>query len=94
MATVDALLDTLPAPSTDGVDKVYQQLKNILGHPTAQQVESSLQRQEEVSILTPGRSKARWQKAAQELPEVGMTSSLVRISAHDRLSHSDAWTCR
>jgi hypothetical protein len=30
MATEAALLDTLPAPSTDGVDKVYHQLKDIL----------------------------------------------------------------
>jgi hypothetical protein len=60
MATVAVLLDTLPAPSTVGVDKVYQQLKNILGPAAAQQVESSLQRQAEVSISTPSRSKARW----------------------------------
>jgi hypothetical protein len=30
MANAAALLPTLPSPSTDGVDKVYQQLKNIL----------------------------------------------------------------
>jgi hypothetical protein len=35
MVTMDALLDMLPAPSTDGVGKVYQQLKNILGTTTA-----------------------------------------------------------
>jgi hypothetical protein len=31
VAAAAALLDTLPAPSTDGVDKVYHQLKHILG---------------------------------------------------------------
>jgi hypothetical protein len=31
MVMVAALLDTLHAPSTDGVDKVYQQLKDIIG---------------------------------------------------------------
>jgi hypothetical protein len=30
MAMVVALLDNLPAPSTDGVDSVYHQLKDIL----------------------------------------------------------------
>jgi hypothetical protein len=38
------LLDTLPALSTDGVDKVCHQLKDILGVATKQQAESSLQR--------------------------------------------------
>jgi hypothetical protein len=36
------LLDTLFAPSADMVDKVYHQLKDILGITTAQQAESSL----------------------------------------------------
>jgi hypothetical protein len=31
-----ALLDTLPAPSADGVDKVYHQLKDILSITVAQ----------------------------------------------------------
>jgi hypothetical protein len=35
VATTVALLDTLPAPSTDGVGKVYHQLKDILGAATA-----------------------------------------------------------
>jgi hypothetical protein len=30
IATAAALLDTLPAPSTNGISKVYQQLMNIL----------------------------------------------------------------
>jgi hypothetical protein len=46
------LLDTLPTPSTDGVDKVYQQLKDIIGTTDGQQAESSLQRRAEVSIST------------------------------------------
>jgi hypothetical protein len=31
VATAVALLDTLPEPSTDRVDRVYYQLKGILG---------------------------------------------------------------
>jgi hypothetical protein len=42
MVVVGALLDTLLAPSIDGVGEVYQQLKNILGTIAAQQTESSL----------------------------------------------------
>jgi hypothetical protein len=38
----DVLLDTLPAPSTDRVDKVFCQLKDILDIAATQQVESSL----------------------------------------------------
>jgi hypothetical protein len=37
-----ALVDTLPAPSSDEVGKVYQQVKNMLDTATTQQVESSL----------------------------------------------------
>jgi hypothetical protein len=36
------LLDTLPAPSIDGVDKVYRELRDILGVATEQQVVGSL----------------------------------------------------
>jgi hypothetical protein len=36
VAAAAVLLDTLCAPSTDRVDKVYQQLKNILDTATAQ----------------------------------------------------------
>jgi hypothetical protein len=35
VAVVIALLDTLPTPSVDEVDKVYYQLKDILGIATA-----------------------------------------------------------
>jgi hypothetical protein len=42
MAVMVTLLDTLPTHSVDGVDKVYHQLKDILGIATTQQVESSL----------------------------------------------------
>jgi hypothetical protein len=31
VVTAAVLLDTLPVPSTSGVDKVYQQLKDFLG---------------------------------------------------------------
>jgi hypothetical protein len=58
-----ALLDTFPTPSTDEVDKLYQQLKDILGTAAAQQAESSLQRRAETSLLTLSRSKVGWQKA-------------------------------
>jgi hypothetical protein len=52
-----ALLDTLPVASTDGVDKVYQQLKDILSASAAQQVESFLQHRAEASVSTSGHSK-------------------------------------
>jgi hypothetical protein len=42
MAATATLLDTLPMPSTDGIDMVYHQLKDILGVATEQQAESSL----------------------------------------------------
>jgi hypothetical protein len=42
VVTIMSLLDTLPAPSTGGVDKVYHQLRDILGIATEQQAESSL----------------------------------------------------
>jgi hypothetical protein len=35
MATAAKLLDTLPAPSINGVGEVYQRLKSILGTATA-----------------------------------------------------------
>jgi hypothetical protein len=44
MVAVAALLDTWPTPSADGVDKVYHQLKDILGVTITQQAESLLQR--------------------------------------------------
>jgi hypothetical protein len=41
MAAAIALLDTLLAPSTNGADKVYRQLKDILNVAAMQQAESS-----------------------------------------------------
>jgi hypothetical protein len=54
---VITLLHTLPEPSADGVDEVYQRLKNILGTTAVQQEESSLPQRVEASILTPVRPK-------------------------------------
>jgi hypothetical protein len=75
MVAVAALLDTWPTPSTDGMDKVYCQLKDILGVTIAQQVESLLQRRAEVSLSSLGRSKASRQRMAMELPMVGTACS-------------------
>jgi hypothetical protein len=61
MATVAALLHTLPAPSTDGVGEVYLRLKNILSTAVVHQVESSLHHRVEAYTLPPDRSKARGQ---------------------------------
>jgi hypothetical protein len=47
---VAALLDTLPAPSKDGMEKVYHKLKDILNIAAAQQEESSLQCWADVSL--------------------------------------------
>jgi hypothetical protein len=85
VAIVVALMDMLPTPSIDGVGKVYQQLKNILGTTTALQAESSLQHQVDASISTLNHSKDGGQRAAQEAPEAGTTSSLTWISAHNQL---------
>jgi hypothetical protein len=83
MATAAMLLDTLPAPSTDEVDRVYHQLKHIFSITAAQQAESSLQRWAEVSISNPGRSKAGRQKATMKHPVAGTTSSRAQILVHD-----------
>jgi hypothetical protein len=42
MVAVATLLYTLPAPSAEGLDRVYHQLKDILRIAAAQQAESSL----------------------------------------------------
>jgi hypothetical protein len=58
MVDATAFLDTLPAPSTDGADKVYRQLKDILGVIAVKQAKSSLQRRAKILISSLGRSKA------------------------------------
>jgi hypothetical protein len=57
MVAVAALLDTLSVPSANGMDKVYCQLKDILGVAATHQAERSLQRRVEVSISSPYHSK-------------------------------------
>jgi hypothetical protein len=69
------------------VDKVFHHLKDILSVAAAQQAESSIQHRAEVSISSPGRSKAGWQKVAMELPVVGTASSPVQIPAYFRPCH-------
>jgi hypothetical protein len=86
MATAAALLDTLPAPSTDWVDRVYLQLKDIHGVAAKQQAEISLQWQTEVFVSSPGRSKASRQGTASKLPTVGTTSSSVQAQPMMRTS--------
>jgi hypothetical protein len=75
VATAAALLDTLPTPSINGVSKVYRQLKDILDVATKQHAESSLQRRGEVSILSPGCSKASRQRTVMENLATGTTCS-------------------
>jgi hypothetical protein len=53
MAKVAALLDTMPATSTDGVGNVYQWRKSILSTTATLQAESSLHHRAKASILTP-----------------------------------------
>jgi hypothetical protein len=74
-AVAAALLDTLPMPSTNGVDGVYHQLKDILSIATEQQAESSLQQWVEASISSPSHSKASQHETALELPMVQTVSS-------------------
>jgi hypothetical protein len=71
MVVATALLDTLPTPSTNRVDKVYCQMKDILGITVAQQAESSLQCWAEVSVSALSHSRASQQKEAMELPVGG-----------------------
>jgi hypothetical protein len=82
MATVVALLDTLLTPSTDRVHNVYCLLKDILDVTVMQQVESSLQWQAEVSMSSPGHSKASQQRTVTELPMAGTASSPTQVLAH------------
>jgi hypothetical protein len=91
VATTATILDTLSAPSTDGVDKVYQQLKDILNIAPMQQVKSPLQLWAKVSALTLDRSRAGGQWTAQGTLKVGTISSPVWISAHVWLSQPRAW---
>jgi hypothetical protein len=48
--TVVAILGTLPSPSTNVADRVYHQLKYILGVAAEQQAKSSLQRWAKVFV--------------------------------------------
>jgi hypothetical protein len=63
--TMAVLLDTLPAPSTIEVSKMYQRLKSILGTTTVQQAKSSLQHRVEASVLPPAHPKDGGQMATQ-----------------------------
>jgi hypothetical protein len=87
MAAAAAPLDTLTAPSTDEVDKVYLQLKDILSVATEQQAESSLQQRAKVSVSSPGRSKASQQRTAMEHPTAGIVSSPVWAPSYLRPGH-------
>jgi hypothetical protein len=87
VATATMPLDTLPAPSTDGVGKVYQQLKGILDVAAEQQAESSLQHQAEGSVLSPGCSKASRQRTTIEHTATGIASSPVWAQSHLRPGH-------
>jgi hypothetical protein len=78
MAVTTALLDTLPMPSTDGVNKVYHQPKDILGIAIEQREESLLQWRAEVSVSIPGHSKAGQQRTMMEHPAMGTASSPMR----------------
>jgi hypothetical protein len=77
MAAVVALLDTLLVPSSDGADKVYRRLKDIIDVVTTQQAESSLQQRAEISTSSLGLSKADRQRTATEHPVAGTASSLA-----------------
>jgi hypothetical protein len=82
-----ALLNTLPMPSTNRVDWVYRQLKDILGVAAEQQAKSSLQQWVEVSVSSPGRSKASRQRTASELPVAGTVSSPTRAPTRLQPGH-------
>jgi hypothetical protein len=76
MAAVAALQDTLPASFTEGVDKVYHQLKDILGAATAQQVERA---------YFSGRLRFRPRAQAAPRPaDQGPLQSPLRLGLHPR----------
>jgi hypothetical protein len=88
MVLAAALLDTLHAPSTNGVGKVYRQLKSILGTAAALQTESSLKHQVEATVSTPIHPK---DSTGDKGPPRGLRrrehlSSPARISAYGQLS--------
>jgi hypothetical protein len=63
MAMTVALLDALPAPSTDEVGEMYQWLKSILSTIAVQHAESFLQHRVEAYVLTPARPADGGQRA-------------------------------
>jgi hypothetical protein len=73
-----ALLDTLPTPSTDWVDMVYHQLRDILIVATEQQAERLLQWWVEVSFSSPGYFVISRQMTVKERPMAGTASSPAR----------------
>jgi hypothetical protein len=81
MTTAVALLDMLPAPSTDGVGERYHWMKNILSTAAALQIESPIQHRVKASVLTPVLSKDGGQRATQGALELRPVSSLARISS-------------
>jgi hypothetical protein len=74
-------------PSTNGVSKVYQQLRNILSVFAEQQAESSLQWWAKVSVSSVGHSKASRQRTTIEHPAAGTTSSSAWAPSCLRLGH-------
>jgi hypothetical protein len=82
-----SLLDTPLVPSTDGVGKVYRQLKDILGIAAMQRTESSLQQWAKVCVSSLGYSKASQQRTTTENPAVGTTTSPVRAPSRLRSGH-------
>jgi hypothetical protein len=67
-------MSQLPTPSIDEVEKVNHQLRKILIIATTQQAKSSLQHRIGVSVLSPGHSRAGWQKTTV-IPSMAGTSS-------------------
>jgi hypothetical protein len=76
VAAAAVLLDTLPSPSTDGLDTVYRQLRDILSVAAEQQAE--------VSVLSLGHSKASLQRTATEHPTIGTSSLPARAPSRLR----------
>jgi hypothetical protein len=82
VVVVATLLDMLPPPSIDGVNKLYHHLGEILTIAAAQQAEcirwcSAIKE----STSSPARSRADSQKATVEPNAAGMTPSLAWVSS-------------
>jgi hypothetical protein len=81
VVVVATLLDTLPPPLAEGVDRLYYQMGEILTIATAQQVECAHWRRARDSTSSLVCSRADWQKTTIEPSAARVALPLVRFSS-------------